>query len=225
MFDVTVAIAVMARYPEGAAVKTRLSACLSEAERALLYQAFLRDKLQQLRGLPRAQLFIAYSPVEERSWFAALAGPELTLLAQHTGSLGERVVAAFSALHRDCECAILLDSDTPHLPREYIVQAIEALEAGEQLVIGPADDGGYYLIGLARCPLDFLRDVPWSTPDTRAQTIAAAARLGMRAHLLPSWYDVDRPDDLDRLRRDLARDGGAQAPHTWAALNTLARGE
>jgi uncharacterized protein len=218
---VTVVIAVMARYPYAGEVKTRLAPRLDGAERATVYRALLADKLRQLDGVSRCARAIAFTPAAHEPWFRALVGPGYTLIAQPEGPLGARVVAVFDALLAQASGAILCDSDTPDLPPDHLAEAARALEDGADLVLGPAADGGYYLVGLRRPTPALFEHIEWSSPRTRAQTLAAAARLGLRVALLPEWYDVDEPDDLTRLERALEADAGAAAPHTWAALAAL----
>jgi len=221
---VPIAIAVMAKDPHAGDVKTRLAPRLGPDERALVYCAFLRDKLAQVRQVSEADPVVAYTPRASEPWFRQLVGPDVRLIAQCEGSLGARVIAAFDTLlDLHPEGVILTDSDTPDLPSDHLGEAVRALATGAPLVIGPTHDGGYYLIGLARRAPAMFEGVAWSTEQTRAQTLEGAAKLGMTAHLLPSWHDVDHPEDLARLERSLARDGGRSAPHTWAALARIAR--
>jgi glycosyltransferase A (GT-A) superfamily protein (DUF2064 family) len=91
-------------------------------------------------------------------------------------------------------------------------------------VFGPAEDGGYYLVGLRRSVPAVFQGITWSTPVVLAQTLRAAAAAGLRVHLLPPWYDVDTGTDLGRLARDL-EDNGSVACHTWAFLQGLTVGQ
>ena len=214
----TIALAAMVRHPYSGTVKTRLSPRLPAAARARLYHAFVADKLEQLRTLRGAIPWLVYTPPNEEPWFRELAGPGVRLVAQCEGTLGERVAGAFSALFAQHAGVILVDSDTPNLPANYLQAAVDAIARAAPLVIGPADDGGFYLVGLSRPEPRLFDAIEWSSTRTRALTLAAATRLGLPVQLLPPWYDVDRPEDLVRLERDLARDAGAAAPHSWAAL-------
>ena len=216
------AVVIMAKHPYAAAVKTRLSPRLDASARAHLYRAFLADKLLQVRGVREAECLIAYTPAEERAWFAAFAGAEVALWPQCEGDLGRRLGALFEQLlPRFEEGVTVVDSDTPTLPLAYLLAGVRALRAGDELVIGPAEDGGYYLIGLARRAPMLFDTIEWSSPRTRAQTLAAAAQLGMRTRQLEVWYDVDEPADLRRLQCELARGEPSLAPHTRGALAEL----
>jgi glycosyltransferase A (GT-A) superfamily protein (DUF2064 family) len=113
---------------------------------------------------------------------------------------------------------VVIGSDSPNLPAAYIGSAFDQLDQGADLVLGPADDGGYYLIGLRARQPRLLREAPMSTPTLLADTLAIAAELGLRAELLPVWYDVDTAAELKRLAGDL-RDAPADvAPHTRAFI-------
>jgi uncharacterized protein len=215
----SIVIAVMAKDPRRADVKTRLGPCLDQAQRSALYEAFLADKLHAVRSVASGSGAIMFTPASSRSWFETWAGQDIALHAQPEGSLGDRVVAAFATLFRPgVHGVILTDSDTPHLPAAYLQAGVEALAAGRALVLGPADDGGYYLIGLsAPCPQIFA-DVEWSSSNTLRQTVAGAARCGLTASYLPQWYDIDEPNDLRRLERDILEGASGPCPHTAALL-------
>jgi hypothetical protein len=107
-------------------------------------------------------------------------------------------------------------TDLPGLPRTLLDSARQALSATDA-VLGPADDGGFYLVGLRACPLGLLTDLPWSTPDTFARTLKRLQSRGFQTTVIPSWFDVDELKDLDRLRGMLER-GELHAPATARAL-------
>jgi rSAM/selenodomain-associated transferase 1 len=208
-----VAVAVMAKEPALGTVKTRLAGVLGERDRLGLYRAFLADRLAQISSLPGVAPWIAFSPEGAEPAFAGVAGPGFGLLAQRGADLGERLHhAAEDLLARGYASVLLVDSDTPSLPPEHLVEAARALDprrarAGPrpELVLGPAWDGGYYLVGLSRPLPEIFRGIDWSTPRVLGQTVAAAQAAGLSIHFLPSWYDVDTPADLARLQRDLER--------------------
>ena len=212
----------MARHPYAGEVKTRLGARLDAASRAKLYHAFLRDKFEQVCAVPDVLRAVAFTPREAESWFRSWAGSYIQVFAQCEGTLTDRVVHAFDrAFAAGSQHAILVDSDSPSLPVDYVKSAVRALENGRELVIGPADDGGFYLIGLSR-PVPALFDgIEWSTARTRALALARAKDLGLAAELLPSWYDIDEPNDLARLVRELESQGHTRARHTREALAEL----
>jgi rSAM/selenodomain-associated transferase 1 len=213
----SIAIAVMARYPFGTEVKTRLSASLDAAARAVLYRAFLADTLRQVESVPNIVRTVVYTPPEACAWFRQFAGASWQLVAQRDAAFGARVAGALEDVLAVHSHVLLVGSDAPNVPRAYLERGACALERGVDVVIGPAADGGYYCIGLRRAQPGLFERVEWSTERTRAQTQAAAAARGLQVELLPEWYDVDVAADLDRLMHDLSGDHTA-APHTWQLL-------
>jgi rSAM/selenodomain-associated transferase 1 len=145
-----------------------------------------------------------------------LAPRTFTLIPQSGSDLGDRLHRLSAILlERGHPAAILIDSDTPTLPTAYLVDAVTRLtDEATELVLGPAEDGGYYLIGLRRPCRALFDGIPWSGPAVLNETLRRASAKGLRVSMLPSWFDVDMPDDLIRLRRDLATNGNALAPHT-----------
>jgi rSAM/selenodomain-associated transferase 1 len=214
----------MAKAPRAGQVKTRLCPPLDPAEAAELYRCFLLDRIAQVAALDHATPVVAYAPADARDEIERLA-PGLRLLAQRGPDLGERLTHVFADLlaggHR---AAIATDSDTPTLPRRYLEQAIGALTDGDaDVTLGPTEDGGYYLIGLARpAPLLF-EDIPWSTDGVLAATLDRARRLDLRVAVLPGWFDVDTAADLDRLRAALGAAAGEEPRHTRRLLAGLRR--
>jgi len=221
----TIAVAIMAKAPRPGAVKTRLCPPLHAREAAALYRCFLLDKIVAVRMLVGAQPVIAYTPDEAQAEFAALA-PDFTLVPQRGPDLGARLHAILAGLlAAGHPGAIAVDSDTPTLPREFLQQAIDCLSRpGPDVVLGPTEDGGYYLIGVRAAHRALFDGVPWSTSDVLEVTLRRAAATGLQAVCMPAWFDVDTPDDLQRLRTVL--DGGraaAEAGQTSRFLATMRR--
>lgn len=201
-------------------VKSRLHAVLGAAPATLLYRCFLLDGLEAAAALPGVAPVLAYSPPRAVRAMAAVAPPGMRLLAQPGGDLGARMVHLVARLLADGHrAALLIGSDLPTLPPAYLAEAARALgEGAADVVLGPAEDGGYYLIGLARPAPALFEGVAWSTGGVLAATRARARGLGLREHLLPIWYDVDTPADLGRLRRELTHPGpGARRTRRWLA--------
>jgi rSAM/selenodomain-associated transferase 1 len=197
----------MARRPAAGATKTRLCPPLSPDEAAALYACFLADVIDRVRaaagqvaGLGPG---IAFTPPDAEAHFAALA-PGFDLVPQTGATLGERLDGVLSgALARGYAQVAAVNSDSPSLPAAYLAQAFAALDDPTvDVTLGPCDDGGYYLIGWKRPHPALVREVTMSAADTLAQTLAVAARAGLRVALLPPWYDVDAPADLARLADD-----------------------
>jgi rSAM/selenodomain-associated transferase 1 len=212
------ALLVVAKRPAAGQTKTRLCPPLTGAGAAALYEAFLRDTLEVMRQVDRAAPTIAYLPDDATGYFAELA-PDMALTPQRGADLGERLDHALSAAFAaGARYAVIMDSDSPTLPAAYVAAAFVALADGADVALGPCDDGGYYLIGLARPQPRLLREVTMSTPLVVRDTLALANELGLRVELLPQWYDVDTAAELDRLRMELAAAPPEIAPHTRALL-------
>lgn len=208
-------LCVFAKAPERGCVKTRLARALGPAAAADLSRAFLLDtwSLATRFGGARPVLALAGDPT---------ALPPLSrapdLHAQGEGDLGTRMERALShALSEGAPWAMVLGADLPGLPATRLAQAARALEQGAPAVVGPSDDGGFYLLGVSRCPPGLLAGLPWSDRFTCRRTLERLRERGLEPRLIDGWYDVDELDDLERLRRDL-RIGRAHAPRTARAL-------
>jgi rSAM/selenodomain-associated transferase 1 len=217
------ALLVVAKRPVPGQTKTRLCPPLAPDQAAQLYECFLLDTLELCRSVQAARM-IAYLPPDELDYFWQLA-PDFELLPQIGESLGERLDNALThCLSNGFDQAVIMDSDSPTLPSEYVAQAFEQL-AKADTVLGPCDDGGYYLIGLKRPQPRLLRQVQMSTPSVLRDTLALAEQVGLRVSLLPAWYDVDTIQELQRLRDELRLAQGGLARHTWMFMMRDLRGE
>jgi rSAM/selenodomain-associated transferase 1 len=164
----------------------------------------VRDTLLACELAAPQELVIAYAPKESQEYFRALAS-RASLVPQVDGDLGARVEAAFASVFgRGATRAVAIGTDTPHLKPERIVRALDAL-ADTDCVIGPASDGGYYLIALSQPHPELFRDVEWSTPRVLEQTLARAHSAGLRVELLEEMHDVDQADDVTRLAAELRK--------------------
>ena len=215
---------VFGKRPEPGRTKTRLAPDLGEEAAATLYAAFLADTLAAARAVcgDAVELWVPRAPDVREALERRF--PDVPLRWQAGPDLGARLSAAFAAAFSDgVDHALVVGSDHPTLPSRYLRRAFRALRSAP-LVLGPAHDGGYYAVGLRRSAwpagAELFRNVPWSTPRVLAITRQRAEARGFRHVQLPEWYDVDRPPDLERLRRDV-RPGTATA----AALRALERGE
>ena len=206
-----VAVAIMAKAPRPGAVKTRLCPPLVAAEAVALYRCFLLDKIAVVRTLVGARPVVAYTPDDARAEFAALA-PDFALVPQHGPDLGARLYATLADLLAAGHTGVIaVDSDTPTLPVEFLQRAVDCLaRPGPDVVLGPTEDGGYYLIGVRAAHRVLFDAVPWSTSAVLEVTLRQAATAGLQAVCLPPWFDVDTPDDLRRLQTMLD-DGPAAA--------------
>jgi len=212
------ALIVVAKRPIPGRTKTRLTPPLSLDQAAALYDCFLRDTLDLIRRVPDVQPVIAYSPDDAREYFAQLA-PDFDLVRQQGHDLGTRLDNALTQyLHAGYERVAIMNSDSPTLPVDHLIAAFEALSDRTEVVLGPSDDGGYYLIGLRRPAPRLLREVRMSTPFVTADTLALAEEEGLHVALLPAWYDVDNAASLARLVNELIDAPLDVAPHTRTFL-------
>lgn len=215
------ALLVVAKRPAPGRTKTRLTPPLSPQQACALYECFLKDTLDLVRKIPSVQPVIAYLPAQEKTYFNKLA-PDFELLEQAGSDLGSRLDHALTQyLARGYGKVVIMNSDGPTLPPRYLEMAFETLEGEVDVVLGPCDDGGYYLIGLKQPAPRLLSDVPMSTSHVTADTLTLAEEMGLQATLLPCWYDVDDVDSLARLIRELDGFPSGRASHTRAMVKEL----
>lgn len=216
------ALLVVAKRPAPGHTKTRLSPPLSPEHAATLYECFLKDTLEIMRRVPGVQPAIAYLPHDQADYFAGLA-PDFDLLPQQGSDLGSRLDNALNHyLELGYSRVAVMDSDGPTLPLHCLELAFERLEAAD-VVLGPCEDGGYYLIGLKKPAPRLLREVRMSTPRVTADTLALAQDLGLRVALLPTWYDVDDARSLKRLLTELEQGPPELATHTRLLVGAWAQ--
>ena len=235
-----VAFGLMCKVPEAGTSKTRLCPPLSGDEAAALSACFIADVAASIAAALPAVLgargIAVHAPAGDGAALHALLPAEFTHMGQRGAGLGERILHAVEDLlavgHRG---VCLINADSPTLPPALLVRAALVLAApgdpdGERLVLGPAIDGGYYLIGLKRPHPALFSNIAWSTGRVLGQTLAAAADLGLPVTLLPAWYDVDDDASLQLLLNELfgggiplAADGISAAPaaHTRRYLQQL----
>jgi rSAM/selenodomain-associated transferase 1 len=212
------ALIVVAKRPASGRTKTRLSPPLSPDQAAALYECFLRDTLDLVRRMPNVRPVIAYLPLEAEAYFAQLA-PEFDRVVQVGDDLGARLDHALTHyLSQGYERVAIMNSDGPTLPLDHLAAAFEALSDHVDVVLGPSDDGGYYLIGLKQRAPRLLREVQMSTSHVAADTLALAKEENLQVALLPTWYDVDDVESLRRLRDELAAAPAHVAAHTRSFL-------
>jgi uncharacterized protein len=215
----------MLRVPGREPVKSRLHASLGPEAATLLYRCFVLDTLDAAGRVPGVEVIAAFSPAAARAAMAGLA-PGMRQLAQRGDDLGARMANLVTdLLEAGHAAALVTGSDLPTLPAARFAEAARVLAGGRaDVVLGPSEDGGYYLIGLARPAPALFADMRWSAPDVLAVTCERAQRLGLRVHRLPPWYDVDTAADLLRLRDDLASAAAPPAAGTaaWRTRRWLA---
>ncbi|MGH7014787.1 MAG: TIGR04282 family arsenosugar biosynthesis glycosyltransferase [Stellaceae bacterium] len=195
------AFAVMAKAPRAGEVKTRLVPPLLPEEAAELSACSIQDVVENFLGAGRAvksRGYVAYSPPGSEALFRELVPPEIELLAPRRIGLGHSLLhAAEDLLALGYGAACLVNADSPTLPSALLIEAAERLHApGDRVVLGPACDGGYYLIGLKQPHRHLFHDIDWSTERVFRQTVKRATSLGLAVAVLPTWYDVDDPASL-----------------------------
>ena len=222
------ALTVMAKAPRPGRVKTRLSPPLTLPESARLNVAFLRDTTENLAGIPHSAGLLSYTPVGDEALFDGLLPSTFALIAQRGEAFGDRLFAAAQdVLTIGYGAVCLIDSDSPTVPAAVFRQAVEALrQPGDRIVLGPSQDGGYYLIGLKMTHREPFENITWSTASVFSQTLQQCHNAGLEVFILPVWYDVDDAQTLALLRDELLNDvkpsfttmAGYSARHTRSIL-------
>jgi rSAM/selenodomain-associated transferase 1 len=235
---VRLGVGVMARAPSSGG-KTRLAPHLSESRLSGLRRALLADTLRTVSDLPpsldpsRSELplsrfratagqvgvavavIVFVEPGDASAEVEALSAEPMACVPQVEGDLGRRMHAAFAHLLQtlNCDAAILVGSDIPLLTADHFDDARGTLAATGGVVLGPADDGGYYLIGMRRVHGELFKGVAWGTSSVLTDTLRIADRAGIEARLIRPAYDVDTIEDLQRLEDDLRTASPELAPH------------
>ena len=231
------ALAVMTKAPQAGRVKTRLVPPLTLEEAAELNKCFLRDTAAAISTAcsrrrvvdegetARACGIAIYTPVGAESAYSDILPADFSLLPQRGDKFGERLYFAVEDLF-ECgfESVCLIDSDSPTVPAENFAEAVELLSTSEdRVVLGPSDDGGYYLIGVKKPHRELFERIDWSTEHVLNQTMQRAAEIGLEVKLLPIGYDVDEGASLSRLCNELLGEQGGDgaAPSTRKFLAGL----
>jgi len=193
------ALLIFVKYPEPGKVKTRLAAAIGAELAAQLYQEFILQTLKLAQQSKIARCFLTFSPAEKQQalqklfpgpwqWFAQESSPDLGVRIQH---------AIQHVQQQGYSHVITIGTDSPSLPAEYLDRAAAAL-LHDDLVLGPATDGGYYLIGMKNARPELFTGIDWSTEHVLPQTLQRAEQLRLSVHQLPVWYDID---DLATLQQ------------------------
>lgn len=220
---------IFVKAPIPGQVKTRLCPPLTPDEAATLHGTLVLDVLErsgeaQRRARIAFDRYLCCSPSADHVYFKILGARHGVGLDTQTGEdLGERMLRGLESLFaRGYRRVVMIGTDIPTLSPRLLNEAVERLD-DHDVVLGPALDGGYYLIGLTRPVPELFRDVPWSTPDVLSVTARIAARLNCRVALLAPQRDIDRLEDLQALIEERASGGrGAVSKRTSGVLHTLA---
>ena len=214
---------VMARAPIAGACKTRLGRSIGDAAAGRLYEAMLLDTLAMFAtqrtstfGLPTRRVLLAAPEHDGAALLRRLAPPSWEVVLQRGADLGARLSNALLDLTGDGHLVCLVDSDSPTLPLEAL-RPLAAPRPDNGVVVGPCEDGGYYLIGVRTPEPRLFEGIPWSTSGVMEATRCACRDRGLPLEELRTWYDIDARKDLDRLDREL-RARPELAPRTAEVL-------
>jgi uncharacterized protein len=229
------AVAIMAKASIVGTVKTRLVPPLTYWDAAELNACCLADIAANIIvAAERAPIrgFAAYHPLGSEEFFENLLPDSFELLPPREPTLGRSLYhAARDLFAAGFGSVCLVNGDSPTLPTDRLVDAARHLQApGDRVVLGPATDGGYYLIGMKRLHPRLFAEIDWSTERVYRQTVARAGEIGLPVAALAEWYDVDDEASLELLARELlggrngrdCYDGGYAAPSTVGFLAKLA---
>jgi uncharacterized protein len=220
----------MTKAPQAGKVKTRLTPPLAAEESAELNSCFLRDLSRSIRlaSLQSPSLGVGiYTPIGAESAYANILPDDFFLIPQRGDSFGERLAYATEDLLKvGFESVCLINSDSPTVPASSFIEAAKELaKPGDRFVLGPSDDGGYYLVGLKQLHRRIFEEIDWSTERVFNQTMERAAELDVNVHVLPPAFDVDDRATLRRLCDELLGRGTRSvrgvAPATQKFLSTI----
>ena len=199
----TTPLLVFAKAPRPGAVKTRLIPALGPAGAARLHERLVDRTLATAAAAGVGPLELCGDPASDPFLAARAAAHGAVLTSQGPGDLGARMHRALQRVLAGAPAAILIGADCPALTPEYLRQASGSLAAGHDVVLAPAEDGGYVLIGLARVHSSLFERIRWGEPDVLEDTRARFGALGWHCRELDTLWDIDRPEDLERLRNEI----------------------
>jgi len=192
-------VLVFAKAPRPGLAKTRLAPLLGAEGAAALHAKLIKHTLETARRAGLGDLELHGDPADDDFLRFCTGRYDARLLPQTAGNLGERMCAALMQALRTCAYAILVGSDCPALTARHLRLAAKALEDGRDAVFVPAEDGGYALIGLARCDARIFQAIAWGTAQVMEETRSRLTRLAWQWQELETLWDVDTPDDYRRL--------------------------
>ncbi len=222
------ALTIMTKVPRPGEVKTRLTPPLTPAEAANLNRCFLQDTAAAISFAgDNTQGIGCYMPVGAELAYQKILPHDFLLIPQRGATFGERLRNAVpDLLGVGFATVCLIDSDSPTVPPAIFTEAARELaQSHEKVVLGPSEDGGYYLIGLKAERPQLFQQIDWSSEQVLEQTLTRADELGLETYLLPTWYDVDDCKGLQRLYAEISLPNeqrtGFEAPATRAFLQEL----
>lgn len=198
------ALVVMLKAPVAGKVKTRLVPPLNPKDAARLYRYFIQDTFSRISVLNEVDVIAAYTPQGMADRVKKILPTKTIIIPQRGKDLGHRLANIFSNLfHIGYKKIAIIGTDSPDLPINYIERSFTKLSGDTKLVLGPAEDGGYYLIAMSMKHEEIFKDIPWSTGTVFQKTIKKAKSAGLKVVILPKWYDVDDIDSLKVLKDNL----------------------
>lgn len=228
----TAAIGIICKAPRPGTTKTRLAAMIGGEAAAMLSACFLRDVAACIEQVPQRigrKGYGVYAPAGAEMEMRRLFPPSFDLLLQSDAVLGNVLYrATHDLLAVGHDCVLLVNGDSPTLPPSFLVDAVSRLRrSGDRLVLGPASDGGYYLIGLKHAHRRLFDDIPWGSDAVARLTLERASQIELESSLLPEWYDIDDGETFEWLRKELSGrsarfTGGGAAEATRTYLSKIA---
>jgi uncharacterized protein len=209
------AVVVMAKAPREGFVKTRLNGAYPPGDVVRLSECMLRDTVALVQELASVQVAVV-CPSKDVDEIAPRLPAGVQVVGQRGNGLAAALVSAFEYFVPDFRRVVAVDSDTPHLPLVILESALELLETND-VVVGPTEDGGYYLVGASAIHRRLFDPASLGTGSARDALVGNAGALGLSVAFTEAWYDVDMPEDLRRLAAEL-RIEPARAPRTAALL-------
>jgi len=220
------AVLLFSRLPALGRVKTRLLPRFSEEESLALHRALLSDSLDLIRRVAETTGASTWLYLSEEGPLDSEISSHLDtcpVLTQRGADLGERLLHAFQErFEAGAEKVVVIGSDSPHIPSAVIARAIDEL-ASHEVALGPARDGGYYLLGLARLHASLLAGMPWGSSHVYRETVRRARREGLSLASLPAFSDVDVPESVAALWDDLSKRGSEAGPEMPESCYRLLR--
>ncbi len=197
------ALIIFAKSPLPGSVKTRLTPPFTPELACEIYRAMLLDTLEISRSLTGVTIFLFFEDAPDAADFFATLSPDILSLPQTGVNLGERMENAFKEIFgRGFSKVAIIGTDSPDLPLEHIFEAFSLLEYEHtDVVFGPAEDGGYYLMALKKVWKELFTGLPWSSDTLLEASVLAAKDSCLGASFLPEWHDIDNVTDLKHLQQ------------------------
>lgn len=198
------ALIVFVKAPVAGKIKTRLQPYLAPAKILELYKSFVTATISKCARLKGIDEFLGCYPAKDNDFFRGLAEAyKIKCFNQRGKNLGERCINAFKDyLKKGYTKVVIIGSDSPTIPTEYIKKAFFELKKND-FVLGPCCDGGYYLVGAKKAMPQIFHNIPWGTDKVLNKTLGKLNSLNIRFSLLPFWYDIDTIEDLRFFKNHL----------------------